>query len=153
MDQPVRRFRRAVGVLGPILSLLTVVGASACRNTTEASTELPVEFRRGFTSLVAASAGISASGRDVIAVMVRTLPCNFQSGGSAALTGDRLDVTITLIDLGPVPCAVLPGTSVDSVVVHGVPAGEYDASLHLRIVSGSTAVDSTIARQSITKGS
>jgi hypothetical protein len=83
--------------------------------------------------------------------MVRTLPCNFESGGSAALTGDRLDVTITLIDLGPVPCAALPGSSVDSVVVHGVPAGAYDANLHLRIVSGGTAIDSTIARQAITK--
>jgi hypothetical protein len=82
--------------------------------------------------------------------MVRTLPCNFQSGGSAALTGDRLDVTITLIDRGPIPCALVQGSSVDSVLVHGLPAGAYAANLHLRILSGGTAIDSTIARQSIT---
>ena len=104
-------------------------------DSTAPAAPLPVEFRRGFATL-APSASIDAFGRDVLGVMVRPLPCNYQSGGSATLAGSRLDIVITLIDLGPVPCAVLPGSSVDSVVVHGVPAGTYDAALHLRVVSG-----------------
>ena len=150
MTQPLLGFRKIVGASGPILALLTVIGSSACHDSTAPATELPVEFRRGFTPATAASGSINAAGRDVIAVMVRTLPCNFQSGGTATLTGDRLDVTITLVDLGPIPCAVLPGAAVDSVLVHGAPAGAYDANLHLRILSGGTTIDSTIARQSIT---
>jgi hypothetical protein len=151
MSQPISGFRRAAGA--PLLALLIVIGASACRETTAPSAELPIEFRRGFGPVVAPSGSIGVFGRDVIAVMARTLPCNFQTGGSAALIGDRLEVSITLIDLGPVPCAALPGSSVDSVVVHGVPAGAYDASLHLRIRSEGMTIDSTIARQAITKGS
>jgi hypothetical protein len=138
----------AVSVLG----LAIVIGASACHDSTAPAAPLPVEFRRGFATL-ATSASIDAFGRDVLGVMVRPLPCNYQSGGSATLADGRLDVVITLIDLGPVPCAVLPGSSVDSVVVHGVPAGTFDAALHLRVVSGATAVDSIIARQTVTKGS
>lgn len=133
-----------------MLALATVLGGSACHDSTAPAAALPVEFRRGFATL-ATSARIDASGRDVIGIMVRPLPCNFQSGGSATLAGSRLDIVITLIDLGPVPCAVLPGSSVDSVVVHGVPTGAYDAALHLRVVSGATTVDSTIARQTVTK--
>lgn len=153
MSLPIFGFRRVVGASAPLRALLIVIGISACRETTAPSAELPVEFRRGFVPAVAPSGNISVVGQDVIAVMVRTLPCNFQTGGSAALIGNRLDVSIALIDLGPVPCAVLPGSSVDSVVVHGIPAGAYDASLHLRILSGGITIDSTIARQAITKGS
>ena len=151
MSLPISPFGEVVRASVPILALLTVILSSACRETTAPSADLPVEFRRGFEPVAAASQVIGASGRDVIAVMVRTLPCNFQSGGSASMTGDRLDITIALIDLGPVPCAALPGSSVDSVVVHGVPAGAYDARLHLRIEPGGRAIDSTIARQSIAK--
>ncbi len=132
--------------------MLTITGSIACHETTAPSTELPVNFRFGFAPL-APSASLVAAGRDVIGVMVRTIPCNFRHGGSASLSGNRLDITVTLVDLGPVPCAVLPGASVDSVVVLGVPAGTYDTALHLRILSGGTAIDSTIAREAITKGS
>ena len=146
-----RRFRGLFGAPWPILALSTAVGFVACRETTAPSAELPVEFRRGFEPPGAASGSIATLGPDFIAVMVRTLPCNFQSGASATLAGNRLDVTITLIDLGPVPCAVLPGASVDSVLVHGAPPGSYNVNLHLRTVSGGTSIDSTIAHQAITK--
>src|SRR6476661_1173305 len=99
MTQQLLGFRRMIGASRPTLALLTALSFSACRDIT-APTELPVEFRRGVGPVAAASGSVSTLGPDVVAVMVRTLPCNFQSGGSAALTGDRLDITITLIDRG-----------------------------------------------------
>ena len=62
MSQLMPRFRRMVGASGPILALLTVIGSSACRETTAPSAELPVEFRRGFGPVAAASGSISALG-------------------------------------------------------------------------------------------
>jgi hypothetical protein len=131
-----------------IPALLLCAGATACSGSPyEPATVLPVEFTVTEQAESAPTATIDNVGDQVIGTIVRPNVCGYLNGASATLDHGSLNMTVTLISQGPVPCHFVTGSLLYQIVVHGAPSGANDVALHFRIVVGAIATDSTVARQ------
>ena len=138
------------------LGVVLILGAAACSGgLLEASTAppsgLPVTVTTTFApGIVPATGTITGKGDSVVALVSWPATCNRTQSAEAGMTTGGLVITILLTAQGVQNCAPLNGMTLYRAAVHGVGAGTFVASAHVRLLTNGANSDSTVAQASVT---
>jgi len=98
--------------------------------------------------IVPTTGSITGKGDSVVAIVSRPATCGKTLSADAGTTNGALVVTVVLTADAVQSCAPLNGMTTYRAVAHGVPAGTYDASAHVRL-AGLANVDTSAAHATI----
>lgn len=137
------------------LGVLFIVGAAACSSglleaSTEAPSGLPISVTTTFIpGVVPATGTITGKGDSVVAVMTWPATCNRTQTADAGMTDGGLVITILLTAQGVQNCSPLNGMTQYRAAVHGVAAGTFVASGHVRLLTNGANSDSSIVSATV----
>jgi len=135
--------------------LLMVGAAAACSGglleaSTAAPSGLPVSVTTSFVPGIVPAAGtITGKGDSVVAVVSWQAVCNRTQSADAGMTDGGLVITILLTAQGVQNCLPLNGMTQYRAAVHGVPAGTFVASAHVRLLTNGANSDSSIVTTTV----
>jgi hypothetical protein len=135
--------------------VVCALGAAACSGgLLEASTAppsgLPVSVTTTFVPGIVPAAGtITGKGDSVIAVVTWPATCNRTQTADAGMSAGGLVITILLTAQGVQNCLPLNGMTQYRAAVHGVPAGTFIASAHVRLLTNGANSDSSIVSATV----
>ena len=137
------------------LGVLCVLGAAACSSwlleaSTEAPSGLPISVTTSFVpGIVPATGTITGKGDSVVAIVSWPATCNRTQTADAGMTDGGLVITILLTAQGVQNCLPLNGMTQYRAAVHGVAAGTFVASAHVRLLTNGANSDSSIVSATV----
>jgi len=137
------------------IAVLCILGAAACSGgLLEASSAppsgLPVSVTTSFVpGIVPATGTITGKGDSVVAVVSWPATCNRTLSAEAGNTAGGLVITVLLTAQGVQSCLPLNGMTQYRAAVHGVPAGTFTASAHVRLLTNGANSDSSIVSATV----
>lgn len=132
------------------IAVLCILGAAACsggllETSTQPPSGLPVSVTTNFVpGIVPATGTITGKGDSVVALVSWPATCNRTLSAEAGNTGGGLVITVLLTAQGVQNCLPLNGMTQYRAAVHGVPAGTFTASAHVRLLTNGANSDSSI---------
>ena len=137
------------------LGVLLVLGSAACSGGLfEASTAppsgLPVSVTTSLVpGIVPATGTITGAGDSVVALVSWPATCNRTQTADAGMTAGGLVITVLLTAHGVQNCLPVNGMTLYRASVHGVAAGTFVASAHVRLLTNGANLDSSIVSTTV----
>ena len=136
-------------------AIVLLFGLGACSaGLLEASGEPPSGYGVGLTTtfsqgIVPTSGSIFGAGDSVIATVTRPATCGRTVSAVAGTSDAGLVITLMLAASGVQNCTPLNGMTTYRAALHGIPAGSYDASVHVRLMTNGANSDTAVARATV----
>lgn len=132
-----------------------MLGLAGCSSgLLEASTQPPTGFDVAVTTsfavgIVPTSGSVTGKGDSLVAIVSRPATCGRTLSADAGTRDTELIVTIILKADAVQSCSPLNGMTTYRAAVHGLSAGTRDASVHVRLETLGTNLDTLVAHATI----